>query len=117
MIARVIKNRRFSSFLTKPTTRCSAQFCLDHERLAGGSSAQLWAELPQLMRQAGLAQYMRPRQLVLCRAMPLGPSGKVLKREIRRLLLAGDPSDLLYLPDQAGTETRGGAHGTSRTEK
>ena len=74
---------------------------------------QLWAELPQLMRQAGLAQYMRPRQLVLCRAMPLGPSGKVLKREIRRLLLEGDPSDLLYLPDQAGTETRG----TPRTEK
>ena len=75
---------------------------------------QLWAELPQLMRQAGLAQYMRPRQLVLCRAMPLGPSGKVLKREIRRLLLAGDPApDLLYLPDQAGTET----HGTPRTEK
>ena len=75
---------------------------------------QLWAELPQLMRQAGLAQYMRPRQLVLCRAMPLGPSGKVLKREIRRLLLAGDPApDLLYLPDQAGTER----HGTPRTEK
>ena len=72
---------------------------------------QLWAELPQLMRQAGLAQYMRPRQLVLCRAMPLGPSGKVLKREIRRLLLAGDPPDLLYLPDQAESETRG-AHGT-----
>ena len=67
---------------------------------------------PQLMRQAGLAQYMRPRQLVLCRAMPLGPSGKVLKREIRRLLLAGDPPDLLYLPDQAETETRGACIGS-----
>jgi len=82
---------------------------------------QLWAELPQLMRQAGLAQYMRPRQLVLCHAMPLGPSGKVLKREIRRLLLAGDPApDLLYSPDQAGAETRGAhtSHSTPvRTEK
>ena len=82
---------------------------------------QLWAELPQLMRQAGLAQYMRPRQLVLCHAMPLGPSGKVLKREIRRLLLAGDLApDLLYSPDQAGAETRGAhtSHSTPvRTEK
>ena len=85
---------------------------------------QLWPmeqrELPQLMRQAGLAQYMRPRQLVLCHAMPLGPSGKVLKREIRRLLLAGDPApDLLYSPDQAGAETRGAhTHSTPvRTEK
>ena len=81
---------------------------------------QLWAELPQLMRQAGLAQYMRPRQLVLCHAMPLGPSGKVLKREIRRVLLAGDPApDLLYSPDHAGAETRGAhTHSTPvRTEK
>ena len=38
---------------------------------------QLWAELPQLMRQAGLAQYMRPRQLVLCHAMPLRAAGLV----------------------------------------
>ena len=38
------------------------------------------------MRQAGVAQYMRPRQLLLYRG-PEGPSGKVLKHELRRCLL------------------------------
>mmetsp|Transcript_4010 Transcript_4010/g.7790 ORF Transcript_4010/g.7790 Transcript_4010/m.7790 type:complete len:612 (-) Transcript_4010:110-1945(-) len=70
---------------------------------------RLWSELPQLMRQAGLAQYMRPRQLVLRRALPLGPSGKVLKREIRRSLLEGDTPACPARPstDQAQPQTRG----------
>ena len=51
---------------------------------------QLWAALPQLVQQAGLAQYMRPRQLFLCRALPTTASGKVMKREIRRALLSGE---------------------------
>lgn len=51
---------------------------------------QLWAALPQLVQQAGLAQYMRPRQLFLCRALPTTASGKVIKREIRRALLSSE---------------------------
>jgi len=50
----------------------------------------VWAALPQLMREAGAAQYMRPRQLLLYRSLPRGPSGKVLKRLLQRALVAPD---------------------------
>ena len=50
----------------------------------------VWAALPQIMRDAGAAQYMRPRQLLLYRSLPRGPSGKVLKRLLQSALVAPD---------------------------
>jgi len=37
-----------------------------------------------------LAEIKHPREVVFVAALPLGPSGKVLKRELRRLLAAGE---------------------------
>ena len=54
---------------------------------------QLWAELPDLMRRAGAAQYMRPRQLLARRSLPRGASGKVMKRDLQRELAARSGGD------------------------
>ena len=39
-----------------------------------------------------LAVYKAPRRVIFMEAFPLGPSGKILKRELREQLKAGGPA-------------------------
>ncbi|MCC5476509.1 long-chain-fatty-acid--CoA ligase [Streptomyces barringtoniae] len=55
-------------------------------RDGAGPDAELSGELDELARQE-LSGYKRPRRVEFVERLPLGPSGKVLKRELAKLLL------------------------------
>lgn len=55
-------------------------------RDGAGTDAELADKIAELVRQE-LAGYKRPRHVEFVERLPLGPSGKVLKRELTRLLL------------------------------
>lgn len=57
--------------------------------LSGGASAPVGTEMIEFLNQAGLSKYDMPEFFAIVDEMPLGPTGKVLKRELVTWLKTG----------------------------
>lgn len=72
-----------------PDERLGERICVAVVPAAGAEPSL--SDLVGQLAAAGVARYMWPERLELVDSLPRNPTGKVLKRELVRLLLAGHP--------------------------
>ena len=74
---------------SSPHARSRGEVGRDH----GWRWRHWWRHLPEVRRdcKANLAAYKAPRRVVFKDALPLGPTGKILKKELRDMI-AKEPS-------------------------